>query len=74
MVALELNHAPPPRSAQPQVRRTRSHQDVFSLFFLLAHSPFASLLLGDRSGAIRVWAQLGLRAPRGCRGSDLLKI
>ena len=53
------NHGPL-GSAQPQRALTRSHREVFSPL-----GPFAVALLRHLFGAIRVWAQLGLRAPRG---------
>jgi len=54
----------PPRleRAAPACADTRSHRDVLYL------SCCATLF-----GAIRVWAQLGLRAPRVCRRTDILK-
>jgi hypothetical protein len=64
-----------PSSAEPQRALTGSRHDVFSVFATLCNSLqlFAtlcnSLLVRRLFGAIRVWAQLGLRGPRGGVGT-----
>ncbi len=54
------NHGNPWERAAPAAL-TGSQEDVFSPLF----PPLSPSLLRDLFGATRVWAQLGLRTPRG---------
>ena len=66
-VALGTDTCPLDWSAQPQRAPTPGHIGM-------SCTPLAPWLLSHLFGAIRVWAQLGLRAPRVCRRTDILKI
>ena len=58
------------KSRPPWERAAPAAQNTLTLGCLYPLGPLASLLLRRRSGATHVWAQLGLRAPRGQKSSS----